>query len=512
MKVLAIFLKFYVIATLLVAAILSPSNFSIIPIILLAFYLFQWRRIISPVIDVLSQYFIFLAIALLYSTMLPEYIAPLFALPVLLLITRSLSKSAHIIKSYSQHSKRRPTTLYIVQCIIILSIFALALLLSDLTLIISASVLIIYFICLSLFVIRRVPHKPVKEEQILYRILAGKTEDLEIQLSPVIRYGMALFFESQFDWIKIKNKRIYLKDTPMSLELSITPALSGPSIVKLKGYAIDRWSLFQTSFEMEPVKLVVIPRAKYATWLALRYMSGTRQGNLPLISNTNVSKTLQGFRQGIEYYGNRIYQAGDSLKNINWKASVKYDELISKEFDEFRGQPAVILVNLVAGDDDELDKLAHDILITAVTLGQANIPASFAVYDKEKVVMTTPALSSNQLVSYALRIVKKLVIHSNPVKYLNPPDVLRLRSNINRLSKIDTKPSGKLSELLKLEYGVLNSGSNSNPCTKALFQAKTKINERFNVVILSLYNHDAEALAFNKYTLTRQGSFVISVK
>jgi hypothetical protein len=512
MRVLVAFLKLYVIAALIIAALLSPANFSIVPIIILALSLFLWRRVISPVINILSQYFLFFSIALFYSVIVPEYFAPLASLPILILINQSLSKSAKYIKSYHSALKNRPTKLYFMQCVIILAVLILGLLLTDLTLIISSSILIFHLICLSVIVIKKASDKPVKEVRTLYRILAGKTEDVEIKLSPQTGFGINLFFMPEFDWVKIKNRRVYLKDRQISLQLSITPALAGPSIIKLKGYAIDRWGLFQKPFEIEPIELLVIPRARYASWLARSYMAGTRQGNLPLISSTTVTKALQGLRQGIEYYGNRQYQAGDSLKNINWKASVKYDELISKEFDEFRGQPAVILINLIAGSDEELDRLAYNILVTAVSLGQANIPASLAVYDKEKVVMITPALSSIQLVSYALRVVKKLTIHKNPLKYLNTPDVLRLRSNINRLNNIDSKPSGKLSELLKLEYETLNDNSATNPCTRALFQAKAKINEQFNVVIVSLYNHDAEALAFNTYTLTRKGSFVVNVK
>ena len=511
MKLMIFVSKIYVIVALLFAAILSPSNFSIIPIALLALYIFQWHRVFSHLIDVLTQYFMFFAVTLLFTTLIPEYYAPLAALPVLPIINQSMLKYSNALKSYRPHNKRRPTTLYMALSIITLTTLAIYLLLFNLPLLIASSVIALYLICLTIIILKRFPYIPVKEEQIEVRILAGNTEEVDINLNPAVNFGMALFFKSENDWVKVKSKRLYLKDKQESVQLLITPALSGPSFVRLKGYAIDQWGLFQTPFEIEPLKLIVIPRARYASWLAKKYMDGTNQGNLPLISNTKVTKALQGFRQGIEYYGNRIYHAGDSMKNINWKASVKYNELISKEFDEFRGQPAIILINLVAGNDDELDKLAHNILITAISLGQANIPASLAVYDKENVVMATPALSSIQLVSYALRIVKKLVIHSNPLKYLNPPNVLRLKSNISRLNKIDNHPSKKLSELLKLEYEVLDNGANNNPSTKALLQAKAKINEQFNVVILSLYNHDAEALAFNTYSLTRKGSYVIDV-
>jgi len=382
---------------------------------------------------------------------------------------------------------------------------------TSITLIITSAVIIFYFIFMVIFIIRSFPIRPIQEERIQLRITAGKREDVEVKLSSKTKIGGLLFFESDHDWIKVKTQTVYLKNSEVSLQISVAPSLSGPSVIKLKGYAVDRWGLMETFFEIEPVKLLVIPRARYAAWLARKYMSGTKPGILPLISNVGVTKVLQGLKQGVEYYGNRIYQAGDSLKNINWKSSSKYHELISKEFTEFRGQPAILLINLVTGNAEELDKLAYNILVTAITLGQENIPGAVAVYDREKVVMTTSVLSSLQLVLHSLQIVKQLVVLANPLKYLNPPDVSRLRANINRLNQIDSHPAKVLSELLKLEYKTLSTGANLNPCTQALSRCRAKVSGQSSVVVLSQRNHDAEALAVNSYVLIRKGSTVINI-
>jgi len=37
--------------------------------------------------------------------------------------------------------------------------------------------------------------------------------------------------------------------------------------------------LTRTTFEIEPLTLNVIPRARYADWLANKYLSGTKPGN-----------------------------------------------------------------------------------------------------------------------------------------------------------------------------------------------------------------------------------------
>ncbi|HAS27911.1 MAG TPA: hypothetical protein DCR59_01760, partial [Dehalococcoidia bacterium] len=174
-------------------------------------------------------------------------------------------KYSNALKTYRPHTKRRPTTLYMVLSIITLSVLAISLLLFNLALVIACSVIAIYLICLTIIILKRSPGCPVKEEQIEIRILAGNTEEVEINLNPLTNFGMALFFESENDWVKVKTKRIYLKHKKESVQLSITPALSGPSFTELKGYAIDQWGLFQSSFKIEPVKLVVVPRARFAS-------------------------------------------------------------------------------------------------------------------------------------------------------------------------------------------------------------------------------------------------------
>jgi hypothetical protein len=453
----------------------------------------------------------FFAVALLFSSIIPNYLAPLVSMPLLIPIDRTLKKAAPIVNFNHHIHRRTPTHTSIAIGSIAIAILILSIIVSDLTLLLASAVMIVYLILTGVFVIRRFTLKPIREEQIRLRIIAGKKEDVKFKINPVSRIGGIFFFESEYDWIKIKTQTIYLKSSAAFLQISITPPLSGPSVIKLKGYAVDQWGLMETSFEIEPVRLLVIPRARYADWLARKYMAGTKPGSLPLLSNTGITKMLQGLRQGVEYYGNRTYQVGDSLKNINWKASSKYRELISKEFIEFRGQPAVLLVNLVTADAEQLDKQAYNILVTAISLGQENIPAAVAVYDREKVVMTTPMLSPFQLVSHSLQIVKQLVILTSPVKYLSPPDVSRLRSNIHRLSLIDSRSAKKLAELLDLEYKALSTEASRNPCTLALLRIRAKLSGQFSVVVLSQHNHDAEALAVNSYMITRKGGTVIDI-
>jgi uncharacterized protein (DUF58 family) len=222
-------------------------------------------------------------------------------------------------------------------------------------------------------------------------------------------------------------------------------------------------------------------------------------------------KPVHGLRRGVEYYGSQLYQPGDSLKNIDWKHSLKYNEMITKEFAESHVQSAVILINLAVGDAEEADELAYNIITTAITLAQENIPAALAVYDHEGVRITTATLQPRQLLLESLRIAQEMVTFVNPVKYLSPPDVTRLKTNIGRLRLLDSQAAGTLSQLLQIEYDNLNYAARHNPATRALSQAFIKNDKQANIVVISRYNHDVEAMAFNKHSYTIKGNAFITV-
>src|SRR5208283_4904959 len=168
----------------------------------------------------------------------------------------------------------------------------------------------------------------------------------------------------------------------------------------------------------------------------------------------------------------------DNLKNIDWKHSVKYNELVTREFFEIQGQPVILLINLVAGDAEETDKLAYNIIVAALSLAQDGIPTALAAYDDQGVILSTPSLAAQELAVRALEIVKEIVTRENTAKSLNPPDVARLRANIRRLSEAESTPAGVLRELLQIELKNLSHNARSSPCTAALNEVMMKTSQQ----------------------------------
>ena len=508
---MVVFLKTYVAIALVIATILSPLALSFVPILLLAWYLYLWRWPITAVINLLTEYFMFFTIALLLAPHVGPLFSVLITLPVLLLINRGLEEAAESLAYQDTRHMRRPTNIGLALLLIAIAVLGVSLLLGSLTLLLACVVIISSFGILGAVVIRWLPLKPVEETQVQQRMVAGAEEHLYLKLTTKTKVGGLLYVESPYEWLNVSPNILSLKQNSLTVKVSLSPTLSGPSIVKLKGQATDRWGLIQISFELEPIRLYVIPRARYAAWLAKRYLAGTKPGALPLISNITALKPIYGLRRGVEYYGSQLYQPGDSLKNIDWKHSLKYNELISKEFSEFYGRSAIILINLAVGNAEEADKLAYNIIVTAISLARENIPAALAAYNHENVKVTTPTLHPRQLLLQSLKVAQEMVTFINPVKYLNPPDVARLRANISRIRFVESKASKVLAQLLQLEYKNLNNNAKLHPATKALTEAFSKVDKQSNIVIISHRNHDAEALAFNTFSFTRKGNAVITV-
>jgi len=385
------------------------------------------------------------------------------------------------------------------------------LLLGSLSLLLASAAIIVYFGILGAVIVRKLPLKPVTEIQVPQRMVVGTEGRLSINLTTETEIGGTLFLESPYEWLKVGPSTLSLKGEKLVTEVSLSPPLSGPSVVKLKAHAIDRWGLVQTRFELEPIRLYIIPRARYAAWLARRYLAETKVGALSLISDTGALRTTYGLRRGVEYYGSQLYQPGDSLKNIDWKHSLKYNELITKEFTEFHGQPAIVLINLAVADAEEADKLVYKIIVTAISLAQENIPAALAAYDHEHVKVTTTTLQPRQLLLQSLGITQEVTVFTNPVKYLDPPDVTRLRADINRIRFVESEASRVLIQLLQLEYDNISKNARLNPASRALAIALDKAGTQSNVLVISQYNHDVEALAFNTFSLAGRGNAVINV-
>ena len=185
--------------------------------------------------------------------------------------------------------------------------------------------------------------------------------------------------------------------------------------------------------------------------------------------------------------------------------------LITKEFVEFHGQPAVLLVNLAVGDAEEADELAQKTIMTAISLAREQVPTMIAAYDQNGIKLVTRALQPQQLVVQAMEITREITIFANPTRYLHGPDINRIRANINRLEAVEGDSAQALVQLLGIEYANFVDAVTFSPVTGALHKALGNANIQSTIVVVSRLNHDANAIAVNSHLMTRRGYAFVTV-
>jgi uncharacterized protein (DUF58 family) len=509
-RAVIIAIKLYVCVAIIVTAILSSPITSLAAVLVLLIYLFfQWRPI-NNFTGLISAYFVFFAVTILLDPITNYVISTLVSLPVLVLITNSLIITAISIPSKTSRHAHGLTQVGIALSSIATANLAIALFIGNIALLLASSVAIVYLSILISVSFVRITSKSIKVEQIQQRMIAGNSADLLVDLHSKTNIGGVLYIESTYNWLKIHSPVLLFRQEPLILSLSISPLLSGPSEVSVQASATDCWGLTRVQFRLSPIQLYIIPRARYAGWLAKRYLDATKPGMLPLISNVSTVKPQYGYRRGIEYYGSQLYQPGDELKNIDWKHSAKYNKMITKEFVEFHGQPAVLLINLAVGDAEEADELAQKTITTAISLAREQIPTVIAAYDQHGIKLVTATLQPRQMVVQSLEITREITMFENPTRYLYTPDISRLRANIGRLNSVEGDSSKVLSQLLNIEYSTLMNSVMIHPATKAINKALDNANIQSTIVVVSMLNHDANAIAANSFLIAKRGyAFVV---
>ncbi len=504
-------LKLYIGAVLIITAVLSGPVTAVAAILVLLVFVYFQLWPVNAVIGLIVSYFAFFSVAILISPVSNFIISNLIALPVLFLITNGLVNSVGFFPLIKSRYSRSFTPLGTILIIIAIVNIIIALFLGSSTLILAGSLAVIYFGVLSYVSFSRLSANSLVVEKIRERIVAGTTAELLVNLHSKTAIGGILSLESPYQWLKIQSSVLPFNHDPMILRLSLTPLLAGPSDALVNVRASDCWGLTQVQFQITPVQLHVIPRARHADWLARRYLEATKPGALPMISNVSAVHPQFGFRRGIEYYASQLYQPGDELKNIDWKHSAKYSKMITKEFIEFHGQPAVMLVNLTVSDAEEADKLAQKTIITALSLANEQITTAIAAYDRDGVKLVTKTFQPRQLVVQALEITKEISIFPSPGKYLHRADIGRLRADINRLASVQGDSSKALAQLLGIEYAAILRNVSFHPATKAINKAVQHSGQQFTFVIVSGLNHDADAIEANRFLMTKRGYAFIAV-
>jgi len=427
----------------------------------------------------------------------------LLALPLLLLVDRSLRETAATL-SLPYRPGRTVSPLLRTLLPGLALMFVVSLVTMSPALALSGTVLFLYFGFLSLYIRIGIPRRFLEGDRVELRVVAGNTAEVEFQPRSRARLPLHLHLEPSFPGTAVEPSRLVLRDSH-PVKITLTPRLSGPSAVELRALALDPWGFFAVGQAVEAVNLLVIPRARFARWLVMRYLEGAGLGGLVAPVSAGARR---GVRRGVEYSDSRPYWPGDRLKDIDWKHTFKLRQVIVKEYREAPGQRHIVLLNLEAGDVEEADRLVYNLLMALLALAQEGFPVSLSAYDRERVLEATPMLGPREALLKGLELSWKVTLAVPERRFLAPPNPAALR----RLSEFFRRGGSAfegLLGLLELESQALERLAREHPAGRALYRAASLVPSPATISVISGWNHDAEALSIALDDLKRKGYRVL---
>ncbi|MBI2854968.1 MAG: DUF58 domain-containing protein [Chloroflexi bacterium] len=491
-------------AALVVAGVLAPLAYAPIVWLVLAAYLYMEFTVRRAQLLVLRNVFLAVSLPLLFAPLVGIWTSQAFVLPVIPLLDSSLRRSA-LGYRLDHHAAGRRLTMPCLSLLAALLVTATASVgIQAWGLLLSCGLVAGYFVALIALVLRSTSAAPVHATPLSYKVVAGSAAEASVTIVNVSRLPGRLAVHSSYPWFHVRQNRVALSKPELDMDVHFSPPLAGPTKIVVPATFLDPWGLLRMDFDLDVLQLLVIPRAKYARWLANRYLEQSRAGGQDWAASLARTATRPS-HGGVEFYGLRPYQAGDSAKLIDWKHSLKLHQWVVKEFLDARAERAVLAVNLSINDVNEEDLLAHSLIMTVLTLAREGIPLILSAYNHDRVVLTTPVLGPRQAVLQALDLANQITMVPSPLRYLDAPDVSRLRGNIRNLNHSGEAAAIKLAELLKFEYSALGEIARRSPATQAFDAALGMIKTKPIILVLSAHNHDAEAVALGLHALKEKG-------
>jgi len=517
--------QIYVLFVLLAATALSAPPYSLLALVLLlAMLRITWRPLpprLNIVITATAVFLMPLALEPLLnyltytaglSLTIIRIIAAISILPVIYLLDYNLRQNGQNITAFIRRSPkgRYITTIAKALFTSALTILLVSLVLNNLTLLFTGIIFALYLLVILIRVLLAIPRLPLDVPTLWKRVIAGTTADISLSATSKSSVRLHGLLNPADPWVKAMPQRFTLNRDKIELNLTVTPPLAGPSHPQLQVSVVDSRGLIQVNQLLQPVELHVIPRAKYAEWLALRYLEQTGAGATAV--TPLLPKAILIPKRGIEYFESRTYQPGDQLKNIDWKHTLKLNRLIVKEYIETGGQAAIIAVNLSVNDAEEADKIAFNLITAALTLAQEAIPTALAVYNHQRVVLTTAAIDPREILKRTLSMVKDITPVEFTHRFLQLPDLSKLRRDITQLKQATSEPAQRLLGMLNFEYQAIEKAAKNHPATIALSLATEQAPSPATIVLISQLNHDAEALLVTTEKLSRRAFTTIPIE
>jgi uncharacterized protein (DUF58 family) len=502
--------KAYLIIVLLLAVLFSSPLQVGIALVLLAIQIYSAYKPPKPNLNLIFAFSSLVFAPLALQTLAGPVYAVLLMIPAVFLLDQSLKDNASTQTIGFAKTGRNATDVLKALALGLLLLFGASIVLWNVTLVLTATALTGYLTFTAIYIIRQVPRKPLQEKKTWSRIVAGDTDTKTTNLKAQTSTSTFVVLQASNSWVHLGQTNFkLLGHGETDVTLRFTPPLAGPTTLQLQATVTDMRGLITTAQVLEPVDLHIIPRAKYAQWLANKYLEQTSPGTSTAAAVP--PPRSMAAKRGVEYHGSRPYQVGDRLKDIDWKHSYMLGELIVKEFGGAQGQTVIIAADLTAKDAEDADKLAHNLVMTALTLATEALPAALAVYNHKEVLVATPPENPRETLKKSLQLTQKITIEEPKEKVLEPTQILRLKRALGQLSQTKTEPAQKITELLEFEFEANQEAAKMHPATQALTKAIQSTQAPAVITVTSSIGYDSDALLLTLERLREKGYSTVIV-
>jgi hypothetical protein len=512
--------QIYILLILLAATIMSVLPYSLLALVLLLVMLFTTIRPLIPGLNVaVTIAVVFLTPVILaplldrLTPLLPTavpIISVVFIFPAIYLLDHNLRQNARNLPIFMKGRPGRHTTYtYVSLFVSAVVIMLLSPVLNSPVLLLTGIAFALYLLGVLIAIILTIPRLPLTTPTTRVRIIAGTTGSVPLHITNRASARMQSYLSPTSPWVKATPQRFILNTGKTRLNLSFTPPLAGPSRPQFQVSAIDPRGFMQINQLLEPLHLHVIPRARYAEWLAKKYLEQVGTG--VVTATTLPPKAITIPKRGVEYHDSRTYQPGDQLKDIDWKHTLKLSQLIVREYTEAGEQAAIIAVNLSVTDAEEADKLAFNLITVALTLARESIPTALAAYNHHDVITNTAITDPITVLRQALELVREINLVEFADRHLAPSDIAKIRRNIIQLKRAQSEPSQRLLGVLNFEYRAIEEAARSHPATITLSAAAKEAPTPAMIFLVSQLNHDAEAILVIAEKLSKRNFTTVPV-
>lgn len=505
-------LKAYLILIFLVAMLSSVPPYSIVALVLLALWLYSFYKPLRAELTLTLTVTTLTLTPFALQSLAGPFFSAFLIIPTVPLLDQGLRMNALNQSFTYSKAGRKATTMLKALATTFSIVFVSSLILLNYMLMLTSIILVSYLAFVLLYILRAIPKLALEESKTWRRVLVGDAAEVPLTLKSKAKTLLQVCLRAPQQWIHLQPSRFAMEmHAEANINLTFTPPLAGPSKLQIHALTVDPWGLTQTNQLLDPVELHIIPKARYAEWLAKKYLEPTASGTAP-ITATSPLKMLKAARLGVEYSSSRLYQPGDRLKDVDWKHTFKLQQLVIKEYLSAQGQSAIIATNLTAKDLEEADELAYNLITSALTLATEAVPTALAAYNQKDIIETTNAINPREMLKKALKLTQNITIVEPLERTLEPQNIKRLRRNINQLEQATIKPAQKLEEILKLEYQILQETAKRHPAGQALAKAAEGTPAPAVITVVSPFSHDADALSVTLDKLERKGYSTLIVK